>query len=562
VNYGPIAPAEARSIFIREALVGGELETHAPAIRHNRALLAELEDLEERGRVRDIRVDDQVLFDFHDARLPADVHDGPTFEAWREREGDAALRLTREALLQRDPGEITEEAYPHALEIAGMRLPLSYRFEPGTADDGVTLTVPRAAIRQLPPGRCDWLVPGLRREKIEALIRSLPKQWRRQFVPAPDFARALFQRLTPDERWLTDALSEELGRMTGSAPPAEAWHPEQLDAHLHMRFRVIDEDGAELDSGRDLEALAERHGDAAARELDTGESGFEREDVTEWDFGELPETTEVERHGIWMQVHPALAVRGNRIALTVFATAEEAAPAHRAGVRMLIRRRLGGQLRDLERGLESLTRVALQFGARLDGTTFTRDLIDAAVDRAFLGERPAPRDADTFRACLEVGRPLLWAQAESLLAELDRIGERYRAVRRRIEGNLPMTWIETARDVSDQLDHLVFPGFVAATPPEWLGEYPRYLDAIARRLDVLDREPEKDRRARAEVEPLWARAKALLPDPIDLAWADPEVQQLRWQLEELRVSIFAQQLGTRMPVSVGRVEKQLQRLGG
>ncbi len=565
VNYGPIAPGEARPIFIRDALVAGELDTSADFFRHNRALLEEVEGLEERARVRDIVIDEGALYDFYDARLPDDVYDGPGFEAWRkrvERDDPHYLYLSREALMQREADEVTGGAYPDHLEVDGMKLPLTYRFEPGAEDDGITLTVPRAAIRQIPAGRCEWLVPGMRAEKIEALIRSLPKQWRRRFVPAPDFARALHQRLTPDERPLTDAMAAELARMTGDSPPPDAWQPEQLDPHLQMRFALVDEEGVSVDSGRDLEALVERHGDDAAREIDTGESGFERDDVEQWDFGELPETVEIERHGITMRVHPALAVRGNRIALTVFGTHAEAAPEHRAGVRMLIRRRLSGQLRDLERGLDGLTRVALHFGARIDGRTFTRDLFDATVERAFLGDAPTPRSAENLEQIIEAGRPRLWETAEGLLRELDAIGSRYRAVRRRIEGNLPMTWIETARDVSDQLDHLIFPGFITATPAQRLGEFPRYLDAIARRLDVLDREPEKDRRARAEIEPLWQRARETLPDPGRLAGADESIQELRWMFEELRVSIFAQQLGTKQPVSPGKVEKQIARVAG
>ncbi|MDX1594423.1 MAG: ATP-dependent RNA helicase HrpA, partial [Gammaproteobacteria bacterium] len=557
VNYGPIAPAEAREIFIREALVGGGLDTRAGFLAHNRALVEELETLEDRARVRDIVVDEPVLYEFYDARIPADVYDGPTFAAWYREHGDSDLYLTRNSLLQREAGEVTAAAYPDHLDFDGLRLPLSYRFEPGAVDDGVTLTVPRAAIAQVPPGRCDWLVPGLRGDKIEALLRSLPKPWRRRFVPAPDFARALLQRLQPDERWLTDAMAAELERMTGDGPPPEAWQPERLEPHLQMRFRVVDEDGAEIDSGRDLEALAARHADAAARELDTGESGFERDDVEDWDFGELPETVEIERHGIGMQVHPALAVRGNRIALTVFATRDEAAPEHRAGVRMLIRRRLGRQLRDLERGLEGLNRVALHFGARIDGKTFSRDFVDAVVDRACLGDGVAPRTPEAFERAVATGQPRLWEVAEALLAELDAIGERYRAVRRRIEGNLPLNWIEPARDLSDQLDHLIFPGFITATPPTALADYPRYLDAAARRLDVLDREPEKDRRGRAEVEALWARVREALPPLERLAWADESTQELRWMVEELRVSLFAQQLGTKRSVSPRKVEQRL-----
>lgn len=562
VNYGPIDPPEARRIFILHALVRAELDSNASFLEHNRALVAEIEALEDRARSRDILADEDRLYDFYDARIPDDVFDGPTFHKWyrqASRREPRLLHLTRELLQQRDADEVTAGSYPDHLDFDGLKLPLTYHFAPGADDDGVTLTIPRAAIRQVPPADCEWLVPGMRREKIEALLRSLPKRWRRNYVPAPDFARALDERLQPQGQPLTEAMAEELRRMTGEAPPADAWHPEQLETHLHMRFRVLNEEGETIDTGRDLGVLAQRHGDAAAEELDLGETDFERDDVDDWDFGELPETVERERHGITMEVHPALAVRGTRIALTVFATAGEAAPAHRAGVRALIRRRLHRILRDLERELPGLQKAALHFGARIDGRAFTSDFIDAVIERACLGERETPRDGDAFAASLEAGRPELWATAQALLGQIDAIGARYRAVRRRIDGNLPMTWIETTRDVADQLDHLVYSGFVAATPVEWLQQYPRYLEAIERRLDVLDREPERDRRGRAEIIPLWERVKARMPaDLRDIGWQPDEVRTLRWMIEELRVSVFAQQLGTRMPVSAKRVEKLLE----
>jgi ATP-dependent helicase HrpA len=565
VNYGPLAPAEARPIFIRDALVAGELDTDAGFLEHNRALIDELMGLEDRARRRDILVDEDTLFDFYARRIPEGVFDGPTFSAWWKNIDAAtagSLYLTRDALMQHDAAAVTPEAFPESLEFGGLKLPLRYRFEPGADDDGLTLSVPRAALRQLPPGRCEWLVPGLRAEKIEALIRSLPKQWRRRFVPAPDFARALAQRLAPSDEALTSAMAVELERMTGAAPPVDAWQPETLAPHLHMRFAVLDDAGKEVDHGRDLAALAERHGGEGAPALATGEAGFERDDVTDWDFGPLPETVEIERHGITIGVQPGLAVRGDRLALTVFTTAEQAEPEHRAGVRMLLRRRLRGQIRDLERGLAGLDRVALHFGARLDGRTFTRDFVAATVERACLGGEPTPRDPAHFEQLLEAGRAQLWATAEALLAQLETIGARFRAVRRRIEGNLPLTWIEAARDIADQLDHLVFPGFITATPAERLGPYPRYLDAVARRLDVLDREPDRDRQARAQIEPLWDRVRSLLPPVEQLAWADADVQELRWLIEELRVSLFAQQLGTRGSVSPGRIDKRLARIRG
>jgi len=563
VNYGPIAPRQARAIFIRDALVGRALETESAAIHHNWALLDEVAALEDRARTRDIAVDEQVLIDFFEARLPESVYDGPTFEAWRKRvEQDTPdyLQLTRSMLMQRAAEEVTAGDYPDYLDFGGLRLPLTYRFEPGSDADGITLTVPRAAIRQIDAASCEWLVPGMRADKIEALLRGLPKSWRRQFVPVPDFARALHQRLSPDGRGLTEAMSAELARMTGEGPPPEAWDGAALEGRHRMRFAIVDADGTAIDSGRDLAVLTQRHGDAAEADLSAGDGDYEIDDVTVWDFGDLPDELELARHGVTMRVVPALQARGSGVALTVFSQPLEAAAAHRAGVRRLIRRRLASQVRILERGLAGLDHVALQFGTRIDGPRWRDDFVDAVVERAFLGDGEAPRTKAAFEEILEVGRAQLWPAAEALLAELDTIGTRQRTVGRRLEGSLPMTWIEPARDLADQLDHLIYPGFITATPPAWRAQYQRYLDAMARRLDVLDREPERDRQGRAQVEPLWARTKTLLPPVRDLAWAPKAVQELRWMLEELRVSVFAQHLGTRQPISPRRVEQQIERV--
>jgi len=563
VNYGPIDPVESRRLFIRAALVDGEFDHDAAFLAHNRALVAELEGLEDRARRRDIVIEPEALAEFYDARIPAGIHDGPSFDRWYRRIDAATereLHLDRASLMQDDAGDVCAAACPDQLDLGGVSLPLAYHFEPGDPADGVTLTIPRAAIRQVSPGRCEWLVPGMRAGKIEALIRSLAKSWRRRFVPAPDFAAALAQRLQPTDRPLTAAMADELERMTGERPPDDAWRPGQLEDHWHMRFRLIDEAGETVDSGRDLAALVERHGDDAGDEIAAADSGFERDDVRDWDFGALPAVAEIERHGIVVRVHPGLEADGHAVRLTAFATPGEAAVAHRRGVRALIRRRLAGQLRDLERGLDGLTKVALHFGGRIDGRAFTSDVVEAVIDHAFLGDHPVPRDAEAFDACLEAGRAGLWPTAEALVAELDRIGERYRSARRRIEGELPMTTIETARDIGDQLDHLVFPGFVTATPPARLAEFPRYLDAVTRRLERLDLEPEKDRRGRAEVVPIWEQVKAVLPPVETIGDADADTAELRWMMEELRVSVFAQQLGTRLSVSPAKVERQLARL--
>ncbi len=268
VHYGPIAPQESRELFIRRALVEGEFKTHGEFFAHNRALIEEVEDLEDRARKRDILVDEEALFDFYDARIPEDVVNGKGFEAWRkkaERDDPDILKFDRQALFARQAEEVTEADYPDELALGGVRYPLSYHFAPGAEDDGVTLTVPAAMLPQLPAGRLEWLVPGLLREKCISLLKSLPKAMRRQVVPIPDWVDAALQTMTPDDTPLTEALGEFLRRKTGTRPHPDDWRIDQLEPHLIMNLKVVDHEGRELGQGRDVRELERRFEEAAGQ---------------------------------------------------------------------------------------------------------------------------------------------------------------------------------------------------------------------------------------------------------------------------------------------------------
>ncbi|MDX1607404.1 MAG: DUF3418 domain-containing protein, partial [Candidatus Competibacterales bacterium] len=440
VNYGPIDPAGAREIFIREALVGGRLRTRGEFLAHNLALIADIHDLEARTRRRDLLVDEDTLFRFYDARIPAEVHDGPSFERWRrraERNDPRLLCLTRDDLLEGQPAADTGEQFPDRLRLDGLELPLSYRFEPGAEDDGATVTVPLAALNQVDPRRLEWVVPGLLAERMAALLKSLPKPLRKQFVPVPDYVRALLESLHPGQGGLIEAMSQRLEVMTGVEIPPSAWQPETLPPHLSLRLRVVDAEGRELAVGRDPEALQQRlHAQARDDFSDHGQQTLERDRVSDWDFGELPESVPFERAGVALRGYPALVDEGENLALRLLDTPEAAAATPRRGVRRLLARKLRVPLRELRRSLPHLQQMSLHYLGIGSQAELLDDLLDTALERACLDDAPTPRERSAFQACLERGRPRLVATARELAERVADILQRHHRIRARLEGDL------------------------------------------------------------------------------------------------------------------------------
>jgi len=560
VNFARHDPAEARRLFIQHGLVEGQLRSRSIGLAANLATVAEIAEMEARGRRRDLLAEEDRMRDFYDQRLPGDVVDGPGFEAWirkAEKADPKILQIERAALLQEPDTVLPPGAYPDALEVRGLRLPLSYRFEPGQDDDGVTVSIPIAALNGLPDWLGDWLVPGLLEERVVGLLRSLPKGLRRHFVPAPDFARAALERMPSREGPLLPALGETLETITGTRVPPDAWRPDSLEPHLIMRFRVLDPDGAEAASGRDLPALKARLGDTAGAHFDrTRPDDITREGITRWDFGPLPEFVEFDHQGAQLRAYPALADAGDSVDLRLEPDPDSARHLQRGGLRRLFLLGCHRIVRDLRRQLPEIQHACLHYAA-LGGCDALRDqILAAAAERVFLAQTPWPRDAQRFEARLEAGRAELTPAAMELSRRAARILADWHSLRRRLDGDLPLSWIEAARDIRDQLEHLVPADFLLATPPAVLPELPRYLQAIDRRLQRLEQAPDKDRRLRVDIEPMWAEAKRLLAVHPE----DPRVLHFRYRVEELRVSVFAQELGTREKVSIQRLSRELDEL--
>ncbi|HEY9199813.1 MAG TPA: ATP-dependent RNA helicase HrpA [Gammaproteobacteria bacterium] len=560
IDYGRVNPIEAREVFIRQALVPGELISKAAFLDHNHKLIEAVLELEAKSRRRDVLVDEELLYRFFDDHLPQHVSSGPQFERWYKQALPAerdALKLTREYLMQHEASGVTAEDFPPQIDVNGLRLALEYHFEPGHIDDGVTVKVPVAALNQLDQRHFDWLVPGLLEDKLVALIKSLPKSLRRHFVPAPDFARAARQGLVPEQGTLIDQFAAQLRRMTAVEVSADAWQLEQLPLHLSMNFHLIDANGKLIARGRDLSALKQQVGAQAVatfERLPTAQ--YERENLTDWDVGDLPEFVEIEQQGLTLRGYPALVADKDKIHLRLLDAPDKARAAHRAGVLALFQLCAAKSLRYLEKNLPGIQQMCLHYAAAGPCERLKSDLLQRITELALYADDAAvPRDRAGFDAAAARAEQELVAVGNQVCKSVGDALAEYHAIQKRTKGSITPAWLAALNDMRDQLDHLIYTGFVLDTPLEQLKHLPRYLKAVTKRLDRLQQNPAKDRPLALQVEPHWqkckqrmdaARKRGELPEPL---------QHYRWLIEEFRVSLFAQELGTAEKVSAKRLEE-------
>ena len=556
VHYGPIDPVVSRELFIRHALVLGEYRSREDFARHNRALLDELAQLEAKARRPDVLADEQDLFDWFDERVPAEVTSGATFERWWKKarlRQPRLLHLPREVVVREAAGAVTDAQYPDHLEVRGLRLPAHYRFAPGEEADGLCVDLPLVALNQVGPADFERLVPGLLEEKLTQLIKSLPKSLRRHFVPAPDFARACLAGVSAGDGPLLEVLAGELRRMTGIDVPADAWRPAQLSRHLHAAWRLLDDDGKVLAESRDLTALQREYGGRARRGFRrSGAGGLERDAVTAWDFGDLPAFVTLDGGGVEVRGYPALVAGETGVALRVLDNRPEALAAHRRGVLRLFALCLGRARRDVQRGLPDIDRQCLCYAPIGSCAELKADILDAVLAQTFVEDGALVREAADFERRLAQGRPRLGEVANRVGAASAAALQAYHDLRRRLQGRLSPAALAAAGEVRRQADALVYAGFVSATPPRWLPQLARYLQAAQRRLDKLAENPGRDRQHAALVAGWRQRLdKALAKAPDDTG-----LHEFRWLIEELCVSLWAQELGTAVKVSPQRLEKR------
>ncbi len=572
IAYGPVDGAAAREIFLREALVHAQLTTQGKFLAHYEALKHEIEELEHKSRRHDVLVDEQRVFEFYDARVPREVWSGQQFERWR-REAEKAdpklLFLTREQLMRHAADEVTEERFPQALEIGGVVYALSYKFEPGHPLDGVTISVPLHLLNQLDEQRCEWLVPGLLRDKIAHLLRGLPKNLRKNFVPVPQYVTALLESLRVGEGSLTVALAQSIRALTRVEVPPEAWDVEDLPPFLRMNYEVVDDDdGRELAMGRDLAALRAQLGVKARKQFsESAKNAFERQGIVAWDFGELPEQIEFSRGGQQLIGYPAVVDEGNSVALVVLDTEHDAAVATHRGLRRLFQLALPEQVKYLARSLPNFQDMALRYALLLEleggkpgekgavSDRLRQELTDAICDRAFFVEDAPIRNAGAFAERAAKAKTRLTDVAGDVCRVMNEVLSEYQTLRPRINQPGVPVWQRAMTDIRAQLKDLLKPGFVVSTPLPRLKHFPRYLRAIHVRLDKFALNPAKDAQWMQQMQVWWQAYQGRLQADRARAVHDARLEEFRWMLEELRVSLWAQQLKTPYPVSFKRIER-------
>jgi ATP-dependent helicase HrpA len=559
VHYGPIHPKEAREVFIRAALVAGEYDTRAPFFAWNRGLMKEVEALEHKARRRDVLVNEEAIYAFYDALVPEGIVNGAGFETWRteaERANPRLLYMTRDYLMRHAAADVTETQFPDRLEAGGATLKLTYRFEPGHALDGVTATVPLHALNQLEARPFEWLVPGLIREKTTQCFKSLPKSLRRHLVPVPQHVTAFLEDWDSgdDRPGLFVALARYAQRVAGEPVSPEAWEAVELPAHLRMNFRVVDEAGRELAAGRDLAALKSQLGEAAQLTFASAATGIEKSGIRAWDFGELPDSIAFTRGGRPVTGYPALEDEGESVAIRLFDTRAAAEAAMRGGALRLLRLALKEQVKQLERSLPGFAPAALALRGLAPSDDWKEDLVTTIADRAFIGEDDLPRNANAFEALKQRARTRLPAVREAACRLFAAIADEHQRAQQKLAA-AAKPFPHAAADVRSQIARLVFKGFMSAMPWQRLQDLPRYLKAAQVRLDRVAADPERDQRHAGNIAELWGRYEERAAKLARAGAFDPRLEDFRWRIEELRVSLFAQELKTPHPVSYKRLDK-------
>jgi ATP-dependent helicase HrpA len=590
VNFGTLDPAGAREIFIREALVQGDWETKLPFLAHNRKLIRQVEELEHKARRQDVLVDDELIQGFYDRLIPAEICSGPQLERWfrdEVRRQPTLLQLTREELMRHEAAGITSSSFPKVLRLGGIDCAAEYLHQPGDARDGVTVTVPLYALNQVTEDRCEWLVPGMLKDKVLALVKSLPQRPRSRLVPLPDWTAGFCENKPFGDGALMDVLLKAVRDTTQLPVQRNDFKQETLAPHLFMNFRIVDEHGRQLGMGRHLAALKAEFGGQArsafqalaalkvtamaavpappaeAAPVRAGGGVSARiaapagpppiaaaQRYTAWTFGALPELMELKQGGQVLVGFPALMDHGTHVEIEVFDEPDVAAARHRAGLRRLVALQLKEPLKHLEKNIPELTKMASAYMSLGTAEELRQQIIDLALDRAFGGE-PLPADEASFKARLEDGRPRLVLIAHEVARQAGVVLAEYQAAQRKLKDSRAAK--EVADDVTAQLQRLVGKRFLATTPWAALQHLPRYLKGVTLRLDKWRADPARDATRLAELRPLeqrWVRRLAERKGT-----PDARLDEYRWLLEELRVSLFAQELRTPQPVSAKRLDK-------
>ncbi len=586
INYGQFNPFEAREIFIRDALVQGDYDTRAPFFAHNHKLVKEIENLEHKSRRLDVLVDDHLIAAFYDKLIPSDVVNGAGFEKWHKdatRDNPKLLFLVREELMRHEAAGVTTELFPKVMSVTGIEMALTYHFEPGSVRDGVTLSVPLFALNQLPRERVEWLVPGMLKEKVHLLLKSLPQKLRRHCVPLPDYAARFCERVQAAGTFgrgdLIDAIIADIRSQTSLMVMTTDFKVETLPAHHFMNFKVIDEHGRQLDMGRNLATLQAEFGGQARQSFQklaevsapaapvakagvpakgkpapdaapASPSISQHVGLTSWTFGELPELLEIPQGKLTLIGFPALVDKGTHCDLEVFDDPTVAARTHRIGLRRLFALQFKEQLKFVEKNIPGLQQMGMQFMAMGSQEELREQIIQKAIEIACLQD-PLPTDAAAFNKRKDEGKSRLTLLVNEIARLVSSVLTEFHGLPKKLQGLQQAA----AADMQSQLQGLVHKRFLIENEYSQLAHFPRYLKAINVRIEKLRADPARDAKLMAEWNAAASHFMRAVKDRMAGKNTDPKMVEFRWMLEELRVSLFAQELRTPMPVSAKRLQK-------
>ncbi|KAB1992866.1 ATP-dependent RNA helicase HrpA [Haemophilus parainfluenzae] len=557
VNYGSIDPTVSREIFIQSALVEGDWNTKHKFFKENQRLVREVEELEHKSRRRDILVDDRTLFEFYDQRIGTEVVSQKHFDTWwkkAQQKDPELLNFERSFLINDDAEQVSKLDFPNFWHQGNLKLKLTYQFEPGTDADGVTVHIPLPLLNQVEMTGFDWQIPGLREELVIALIKSLPKSYRRNFVPAPNYAQAFLSRAVPLEKPLLDTLIYELRRMTGVTAEAEHWNWEQIPSHLKMTFRVVDENGKKIAESMNLDELKFNLKDRVQESISAvADDGIEQSGLHIWSFAELPQCYEQKQRGFSVKAFPAIVDEKDAVGIKLFETEFEQAVAMQQGLRRLLLLNVPSPIKYLHEKLPNKAKLGLYF------TPFGRvlDLIDdciaCAVDKLIADFGGFVWDEAGFEKLRDFVRENLNEVTVDIAQKVEQILSLNHALNQRLKGKMDFTMAFAFSDIKAQLGGLIYPGFVQKSGYDRLPDLQRYLQAVDKRIDKLAQDVNRDRAAMLRVEQVQQAYQQLLAKLPKSKPISDEVAEIRYMIEELRVSLFAQQLGTKYQVSDKRV---------
>jgi len=557
VNYGSIDPTVSREIFIQSALVEGDWNTKHKFFKENQRLVREVEELEHKSRRRDILVDDRTLFEFYDQRIGTEVVSQKHFDTWwkkAQQKDPELLNFERSFLINDDAEQVSKLDFPNFWHQGNLKFKLTYQFEPGTDADGVTVHIPLPLLNQVEMTGFDWQIPGLREELVIALIKSLPKSYRRNFVPAPNYAQAFLSRAVPLEKPLLDTLIYELRRMTGVTVEAEHWNWEQIPSHLKMTFRVVDENGKKIAESMNLDELKFNLKDRVQESISAvADDGIEQSGLHIWSFADLPQCYEQKQRDFSVKAFPAIVDEKDAVGIKLFETEFEQAVAMQQGLRRLLLLNVPSPIKYLHEKLPNKAKLGLYF------TPFGRvlDLIDdciaCAVDKLITDFGGFVWDEAGFEKLRDFVRENLNEVTVDIAQKVEQILSLNHALNQRLKGKMDFTMAFALSDIKSQLSGLVYQGFVQKSGYDRLPDLQRYLQAVDKRIDKLAQDVNRDRAAMLRMEQVQQAYQQLLAKLPKSKPISDDVAEIRYMIEELRVSLFAQQLGTKYQVSEKRV---------